>query len=401
MAGNSDIRVLHAITRFPRGGGAERNTFHSVVALQKKGYHVDLLIGRSGDPRAFSPDISSSVIRVNSLVRDISPRDDLAALWEIYRIIKKGNYDIVHTHEAKAGVLGRFAAELAGVPVIVHGLHGSLFRNPPTRPIDRCYFVVEKLLAPWTTSYVSVGEDLRNKYISRRIGSPEQYVVVHSGMELDEFIAAGHSPPEQCEKKKEELGIDKHSKIVGMVAALEPRKGHSMAIDAAARVLAAEPDTVFVFVGEGHLRPVLEQKVKDMGLEDKIMFTGFRSDVPEITACFDVAILTSSREGLPQVLVQAAASGRPLVSFEVEGASDVIADGVNGFIVPHGDTSALSEKILFLLGDLSLAREMGARGREIVDHRWSIDTMTEKTCAHYAELADRYLRDLPGRRRLE
>lgn len=377
-------KVLHIITRFLKWGGAERNTYYSIQGLDPDRYRVDLAIGRDSEPALLKDYSYGQVFQVNTLVRDPNPFYDPIALLQLYRIIRSGNYHIVHTHTGKAGILGRLAARMAGVPIIVHGLHGTM--TSPNPILDRIYLFLDRFTGRFTDCFISVGEDLKQRYIERGIGDPSKYRVIHSGMDLDSFYEAGDLPKEKIIEKRRELGVAEDEIIIGKVAALEPRKGHQYAIRAARKLMRDHGNVKFLFVGDGWYRPKLEEMVRRNGLEGSIVFTGYREDIADVMASFDIVILTSLWEGLPQVLVQAAAVGKPIVAFDVEGAKEVVKEGVNGFIVPSKDVDALVEKLDYLLRDPERAKSMGAQGRQIITDQWSISTMQHKTRCLYDEL---------------
>jgi len=345
---------------------------------------VDLAVGRDSQLDLLENYEHGQVFQVKTLVRDPNPLLDLLALFQLYRLIKSGNYDIVHTHTGKAGILGRLAARMAGVPIIIHGLHGTM--TSPNPVLDRIYLFLDRFTGRFTDCFVSVGEDLKQRYIERGIGNPSKYRVIHSGMNLDSFYNAGDLPKEAIIKKRRELGVADDELVIGKVASLEPRKGHKYAISATKELIQHHTNIKLLFVGDGWYRPKLEEMVQQNNLEDSIVFTGYREDIAEVMATFDIVILTSLWEGLPQVLVQAAAIGKPIVTFDVEGAKEVVKDGVNGFIVPLKNVDALTEKVEYLLSDMERARAIGKQGRKIISDQWTIETMQEKTRELYEEL---------------
>jgi len=377
-------KVLHIVTRFLKWGGAERNTYYSIQGLDRDRYEVDLAIGRDSQPDLLSNYAYGRVFQINPLVRDPNPLLDPIALLRLYKLIRANRYDIVHTHTGKAGALGRIAARMAGVPIIVHGLHGTMASPNPI--LDKIYLLLDRFTGRFTDCFISVGEDLKQRYIERRIGDPSKYRVIHSGMDLDSFYKARDLPKEAIIEKRNELGVADDAAIIGKVAALEPRKGYKYAVLAARKLVQNHDNIKFLFIGDGWYRSKLEKMVRQNGLEDSIIFTGYREDVAEVMATFDIALLTSLWEGLPQVLVQAAASGKPIVTFAVEGAKEVVKDGVNGFIVPSKDVDSLVEKVEYLLSDLEKARAMGRQGREIIGDQWTVEAMQEKTRKLYDEL---------------
>jgi glycosyltransferase involved in cell wall biosynthesis len=322
------------------------------------------------------------------MVPNINPVLDFISLCSLYRLLRARRYHIVHTHLAKAGMIGRWAAKLAGVPIIVHGLHGTTFHPKQNRHIRRFFIGLENLTAKFTDCFVCVGKSLRDLYLSQQIGRPESYVVIRSGMDLNAFFAAGKWSNSRVVKKKKELGINPRHPVIGYVASLEPRKGHTFAIKAIDSIASEHPNVVGMFVGEGFYRSKLEQLVNACGLGERIIFTGYRDDIAEVMATFDIKIFTSQWEGLPQVLVQSAAMGKPIVAFDVEGVREVVEDCVNGYVVPLGDSNALAAKVSHFLDDLTRAKEMGWQGRRLIDDSWSIATMTQRTRELYDQLVE-------------
>lgn len=376
-------KILHIITRFMRSGGAERNTYFTIKGLAaKQKYEIDLVIG--GESEIIPKDLGIKIIRLNSLKRDIHPVSEIKALYQLYKLIKEGKYHLVHTHQSKAGMLGRLAAKLAGTPIIVHTLHGPFF-SPSFPSILRWIFILlEKFSARYTDWFISVGENLRDYYLKAGIGKPEKYSVIRSGMNLEKFRQATKLSEEKIKEIKKSLGLNSQAPIVGMVASLELRKGYEDAIQVAQELIKRYPKVKFLFVGSGSFRSKLEKKVKDLGLEHSIIFTGYREDIEKIMMTFDVLVSTSPREGLSQILVQGAILGKPMVSFNVLGAREMIKG--NGFIVPIRDTKAMAQKLDYLLSDLKRAKMMGEKGKNLVNEDWEIETMVKKINQLYQDL---------------
>lgn len=379
------IRVCHVNTRFLRAGGA-KNTLFTVAGLDKTRYEIDLVVGHD----VFRPQVDAvaglGLIVVPSMTRDIHPLADLKTLATLTRLFRQKRYQIVHTHLAKAGMLGRFAAGMTGVPIVVHSLHGSTFYDGQRPLARRSYILLERLAGRMTDCYVAVGEDLRDRYLAQNIGEPSQYVVIHSGMDLSRFLAAGALTREDIRVRKAELGIGSDQAVIGAVSSLEPRKGHLYLIKAAKELVEKHPQVTFLLAGEGFYREELERTVAREEMSRHFVFTGYREDIAEVMATFDILALTSLWEGLPQVLVQAAAVGRPIVTFDVEGAREVVKDGVNGFVVPLRGVDRLVEKLDYLLSAPPLAKDMGARGRDLIDDSWTVENMVRQTDDLYQRL---------------
>jgi len=386
---SSKIRVGHVITRFHGAGGA-KNTILTCAGLDKSRFEVDLIVGASADEwRAEGAGVNW--IQIPSMVRLLHPVKDVLAARSLKRLFQEKQYHIVHTHLGKAGILGRWAAHQARVPIIIHGLHGGTF-NPTQNALENAFYRwVEKKAMAWTDKVISVGEDLVQRYLDAGIGSPEDYVIIHSGMDLSAFRQAATMTEAERIAKKQELGLPADAFVAGYIAALEWRKGHHHLIEMMKKLAPQHPHLHLVFAGEGFSEQRLRDLVARAGLNERIHFLGYRNDVPEIMGMLDVKLFVSEREGLPQVLVQADTVGRPILAFEVEGVREVVRDGFNGFIFRQGDVDGLSRALVRFIQNPKLAREMGQNGQSLVDERWDIATMQRKTQELYEEL----LKSLP------
>jgi glycosyltransferase involved in cell wall biosynthesis len=388
------IIVLHIITRLIRGG-ADENTILNIRGLEKDKFKVDLVVGGESDPTILNQLDGINCIKISALKRNIQPWWDVIALLKLVRLIRKNRYLIVHTHTAKAGFLGRIAAKLSGTPIIVHTLHGTTFHDLNNPIVKKIYIALERFVAYFTDKFIAVGDDLKKKYLDQKIGSFEQYTTIHSGFEIAAFIEAGRLSDTARRQELDKIGISEDTIVIGTVSRLEPRKGHVYLFHSAQKIVDQSPNVKFLIAGEGYYRNKLEQQVEQFKLSDSIKFLGYRSDIAKIISIFDVFLLTSLWEGLPRVLVQAALLGKPVVTFDVEGAREVVKHGVNGFIVPLRDTESLAQKLLVFVRNLDLARDMGRHGKEIVGNRWGAVTMIEKTKQVYKDLiaAKNYSKD--------
>ena len=381
------LKVLHVHTRMIRGG-ADENTLFTVNGLDPRRFRVTLVVGGGSEPSMLAKiEPHVQVVEMPELVRDISPRNDMAAFRKLRRHMRAGRYDIVHTHTAKGGILGRFAARAAGVSIIVHTLHGSTFHGALDPVQYRLYWLLEKLTARFTQRIISVGEDLKDRYLTAGISSVERYAVIRSGMDLGQFWTAAAMSTAQKADVRRSLGVPADAPLVGMVARLEERKGYRYFIDMAERVLKQVPTAQFVGVGAGEQLDFLEAEVKRRGLSGQVHFPGFRADIAQVLACLDVAVLTSLWEGLPRALVQAAACSVPAVTFEVEGAREVVKDGVNGYVVPSKDVGQLADRVISLLAHPERARAMGIAGSSLVHDAWTIESMVRDITTVYEALA--------------
>ena len=382
------IKVAHIIARMITGG-ADENTLFTVQGLNKDRYEVDLIMGEEFDESIFDKVKNNNfdIIQIKGLKWKLNFLHDPIVLIKLIKLMRKNHYDIVHTHTTKAGILGRIAGRIAGVPVIVHGLHGSTFEAFDSWLLNWLLFLFERLTGRFTDAYISVSGVLSEKYVERRIGKKENYHTVYSGMQLETFY--GVRGKIDCGKKQRELGISVEDFIIGNVARLETRKGHKFLIDAFKNVVEKQKNShvKLLIIGEGNKREYLESYVHELNLENKVIFTGYREDVEELMAMMDIFVLTSLREGLPRVLVQAAAVGIPSVAFNVDGVPEIIRDDYNGFLVRVGDVEQLAKRIIQYIDHKELLVLHGKNGRELIKGKWSIEDMVEKIDEIYQKLA--------------
>lgn len=381
------IRVLHPITRLIIGG-AQENTMLTAQLLDNAEWDVTIISGpQTGVEGSLIETVQEQGIPLTlepTLVRELNPVKDLLAVFRLMRFMKQGGYTIVHTHSSKAGIVGRWAAKLAGVPVIVHTVHGWAHHDRQ-HPLLRAYYILmEKLTLPITDKLIVVSALNIEKGLQDGIGNASDYVVIRSGIELDRF---GH-PQVAREVTRQALGIPLDAPVVGTVTRLSPQKAPLDFVRAAGMVAKARPETYFVMVGDGPLRADVEALAAEVGIRDHLVLTGLRRDVPELMATFDLFALSSLWEGLPRVLPQAMATGLPLVATATDGSAEAVIDGVNGLLVPPGEPEQLAQALIRLLNDPALARQMGAAGLAQVDE-FSDKRMVAQIEALYRQLLHR------------
>jgi glycosyltransferase involved in cell wall biosynthesis len=394
------VRVLHVITRLILGG-AQENTLLTVIGQQRDPrFRVTLLAGIDLGPEGNLHERARlegvDLVLLPSLVRPIRPLADLRALLALYRVMKSGRFDIVHTHSSKAGILGRIAAHAAGVPVVIHTLHSLVFHEYQAAWKNRLYVGLKRMCAPWTDVIISVNDKTRYIAIASGVGRPEQHVTIHSGMDLTPFVSVSSGLTVEAAKRR--LGIPEDALVVGKIARLFPLKGHDLFFEAAERIARAEPRAHFLLVGNGTLRAELEARARTLGLLPRTLFTGLvpPEQVPAHIQAMDVVVHCSLREGIARVLPQAGAVGKPVVAFHMDGAPEVIREGVSGYLVPPRDTAALADRALFLLGNPALREAFGQEGRRVAVESFGLDRMVSAINAVYWER----LRRLPERAHL-
>ncbi len=376
------LRVMHVITML-EPGGAQRNTLYTVAHLDRERFAPGLLAGPGGllDGEARSlPDVPFATCP--HLRREPRPLRDLRALLDLRRRFRAERPAIVHTHSSKAGILGRLGASLAGVPAIVHTVHGWGFHPGQPPPVRAFYVALERLAARATSRLVAVSRANAETGARARIAPAAAFRVIRSGVELARFRDAAGSGAFRAE-----LGIGPGVPLVGMVACLKPQKLPVDFVRVAARVAEKFPAAVFVLAGDGVLRPAVEEAAARAGLGDRFRLLGWRDDPERIVGDLDVLVLTSLHEGLPRVVPEAMAAGRPVVATAVDGTPEAVTDGVTGFLAPPGDVVGLADRVARLLGDADLRERFGAAARERCGE-WDIDRMVRDQEALYAELAE-------------
>lgn len=364
------IKVAHVITRLDLGG-AQQNTLHTVRTLDRARFAPLLVCGEGGffDDEV-RQDGSFRTCFISSLVREVSPARDLLALFQLANLFLSEKPDVVHTHSSKAGILGRLAAALAGVPVVVHTYHGFGFHERQNPLVKFSYVALERLCALFTTRLVYVSR-ANAQYAQRQgLGSADGATIIRSGVRLADFPAAVDK-----DKLKMSAGIGRHKTLAVSIGNLKPQKNAADFVAAAAKAAAAAPEARFVFIGDGPQRKALEAKAFALGLNDRFFFLGWRRDGAQWLAAADVFALTSLWEGLPRALVEAMRTGLPSVCYATDGVVDVLKDGENGFLIPAGDVDAFADKLTRLLTDETLRQKLGAAARASFGPEFDIDGM--------------------------
>jgi len=382
----SKIKIVRIISRLNIGGPA----IHTILLnseLNKCGYDDILLCGKAADSEGDMMDLADakkvSPVMIPAMGREISLTKDLKAFFSIYSIIRKNRPDVVHTHAAKAGALGRMAAFLSGVPVKIHTFHGHIFDGYFSPAKARVFTLIEKFLACFSDKVVVVSDGVRDEIVNKlKIVPPQKCVVVKLGLELDKFInakARGNF------RKSIEVGEDEI--LVGIVGRLVPIKNHRMFLDAARDVMAGSPGVKvrFIVVGDGELRGSLETYAKELGLGSAVIFTGWVRELADVYEDLDVVALTSLNEGTPVSLIEAMASARPVISTNVGGVKDLIRDGGNGYLVESRDVKGFSDKLLSLIKDSGKRIEFGSVGRESVCKAYSKARLVDDIKKLYTE----------------
>ena len=381
------MRVTHVITRLIVGG-AQENTVASVLGLrQKAGLEVDLIAGPTRGPEgSLEPALagcSALLTIVPELVRPLHPWKDARAWQKLTGLFRARQPQLVHTHSGKAGVLGRLAAARAGVPIILHTIHGPSFGSFQGWSANALFRSAERYAARVTTHFVTVAEAMKRQYLAVGIGRPDQYTKIFSGFALEPFLDSTNDL-----QLRARLGLAPDDIVIGKIARLFKLKGHDDLLAIAPALVRKCPRVKFLLVGDGPWRGRLENRARSLGLEKHVIFTGLvaPSAVPPIVGVMDLLVHLSLREGLPRALPQALAAARPVVAYDADGANEVCLENETGFLVAPGDLPGLSERLLRLAQDPALRQRLGCRGQQFVQERFGVQHMVDDLYQLYLRL---------------
>jgi len=312
---------------------------------------------------------------------NLRPRD-IRAFFKLFRLIADERPHIVHTHTAKAGFLGRLAARLARVPIVIHTYHGHVLDGYYGFLRNWLLHQMERGLALTSDRIVAISPLVKQDLLTYRIAPPEKISVIPLGLDLEPFF--------QCGSLKggfrRELGLNPDTSLVGILGRIFPIKNHYLFLESAARVVEEESNVRFVIVGDGVLRSNIETYAQNLGIRDQVIFTGWRRDLPRIYADLDLLVVSSNNEGTPVSAIEAMASSCPVVATRVGGIPDIVQNHETGYLVPPKQPQALASAILELIRDSKKAEQMGQCGQQFVKRKFSVDRLVSDTENLYEEL---------------
>ena len=356
--------ICHIVTKLELGG-AQFTTLFTVAHLDRVRFRPILITGEPGllDDEARKLE-GVEFYQVPSLVRLIRPWRDLRAFVELTRLLKSLKPAIVHTHSSKAGILGRWAAWLAGVPIIIHTIHGYGITPAQPRWLQFLLIGLERLTGLITTRWILVSEADAVKGLRWKLFRQGAFMVIRPGADTRVFQGS-RLPISDTGEFRAECGVGSEHLLVGTVAPLKPQKAPQDFVAVAARVCARVPAARFVWVGDGELRPGVEAAIRRAGLEGRIRLAGWRRDIPDVMRAMDLFLLTSHWEGLPQVLLQARANCVPIVATRAGGSAEAFVEGKHGWLCDPGDIEALAAQVIRLLMDSAERERMRRNGGHI------------------------------------
>jgi glycosyltransferase involved in cell wall biosynthesis len=381
---NRRIRVLLVITRLTIGG--DTNVVLDIASYLNNHSHfeahlaVGLVPEHEIDLTYLANERAIPTKVIPSLVNRINPWLNLRAILELRAHIREGKYDIVHTHSSVAGVVGRLAAVLAQVPVIVHHVHGWGLQEDMSKVLRTLYLGLERFCARFTDRIITVSRATLQKGLAYRICQEDKFALIYNGIHLENFR-------QQIDKQKvfSELGLDPECKIVGMIGRLDKQKNPLDFIRAAAMAAKDYPKVQFLIAGDGSLRPECESLINELNLAGRFFLLGYRNDINKILSVLTFTVLSSLWEGLPVVFQESMSAGKPIVANDIDGARDVIINGETGYLVTPHQPREMADRMLDLLNNNELCYKMGINAKQSSE-RFSSERMFQEIEFLYREL---------------
>lgn len=380
------VKILRIISRLNIGGPTV-HAVHLTEGLDPARFESVLVSGQEGADEGSLLDwararhVQPAVVPAMRSEFSVKARD-IAALSTLYQLIRYHRPAIVHTHTTKAGVLGRLAATLARVPVIVHTFHGHIMHGYYGPVRNALLRGLEAALARVTDAVVAVSEQVKLDLVRYGVAPESRIRIVPLGLDLDPFLRAQRAGG----RFRAEIGVDSGERLIGIVGRLYPIKNHLLFFEMASRLASADGRWRFVIVGDGPMRTTLERHSRTIGLNGRAVFTGWRRDLPAIYSDLDALVISSDNEGTPVAAIEAMASGCPVVATRVGGLEDVITAGVTGQLVPPRDAGLLAEAVKTLVEDTDAGLEMGERAREEARQRFNVRRLIHDIESLYEEL---------------
>ena len=381
------MKIVHAIARL-NVGGAALSVVELAAEQRRRGHDVLVVAGTIPPGEASMEHVAVELdvpyLRLAALTRELSPRDDLAAVSSLRRLLRTRRPDVLHTHTSKAGTTGRVAALLAGRAPrgVVHTFHGHVLSGYFDPRRERVFRLIERGLAHATDRIVAVSEQVRDDLVRFRIAPPEKISVVQYGFDLGARV--GDAAAHRAEKRKE-AGVDGDTFVVGWAGRLAEIKRPLDLV----RTIAEIPDARLVIAGDGDLRPAVESLAVELGVADRIEILGYVEDMGAWYGAFDAFLLTSANEGAPVVAIEALAAGIPVVATDAGGTRNVVDDGETGYLAPIGSVNLLASRLSQLRDDPELRAQLGSLGAERMRERFSTTRMADEIDAVYAQILRR------------
>jgi len=374
------LRICHIITRLIIGG-AQENTVLSCEGLHARGHEVTLISGPTTGPEGslVGRVIQGGYRYIESppLLRNVNPWHDLWAYVDLCKLLRDLRPDVVHTHSSKAGILGRLAAHRVGAPRIVHTIHGMSFNRTQAALTQWAYRAAERRCGRCTHRFVSVSNAMTDQAVAAGLAERARFTTIYSGMETDTFDPAKYDR----EAVRRAWGVGAEHVVIGTIARLFRNKGYEDLVPAMAQAAAENALLRFVWIGGGAQRHEYEQQLAALGIRERVILTGLvqPDEIPGLLSGIDVLVHASRWEGLPRAAVQALLMEKPVVSFDIDGAPEVVRQNETGLLVPLGDHNALAAGMVELARDAARRATTGQAGRRLClpmfDHRRMVEQL--------------------------
>ena len=378
------LAILHVHT-LPVISGSGINTLLTMKGSRDRGHRVALSCAYEGRLTEATRSEGMTVHLVSQMGREVNLLLDLAAVVQLTKLIRRHGFDLVHTHNSKAGFIGRLAARRAGVPLTIHTVHGFAFHDAESALRRMAFRILERVAARWCDGMIFISKPLLDWAAREGIGTGIPSAVIYSGIDLDAFRSA------DATNFRRRYGIAEARLVVGMVSKLWEGKGHEVLLRAwkgaleAARVA---PEPLLLIVGEGPLEAKLRRLVTAHHLDSSVLFAGFQSDVPAVTAALDAAVLPSLFEGMGRVVLEAMAAGKPIIASDVGGIPDLVRHGENGLLVPPGDHESLRQALVEIMTRPELRRRLGSSGWGGFQREYTSSHMVEQIHRFYEQIGN-------------
>ena len=371
------IKILHVITHLPIGG-AQDNTLYTIELLDKEKYDISLCCNLNGELVERAKNIQSvNIFDIPFLCREVNPYKDIRAFIILYKLFKKENYTIIHTHSSKAGLLARLAAMLNKTPIVIHTIHGFAF-NDFMNVFKKSFFInVEKLLAKWTNVLITVSNLNKKKIIDLNIAKETKLKNIYSGIDLKLFTNKNNI------EFRKELNLKSNHILLGSVGRLSFQKDPITMINAFDIVAKRFPNAHLVLVGEGELRSIIVDRIDQLHLNDRVHLTGNKNNPWKIYHSLDLFIMSSIYEGLGRSITEALSCGVPVVCTSVEGVPEIVRDNKTGILVPPKDVIALADGVIKSLNNMEASKKMARKGRKFVNDNFDVNKMVRDIDALY------------------
>ncbi len=370
-------RIIH-IQVLPILSGVQKSMLDIISRLDPNKYDITVLCQTEGDLTQALKQKNIRFITLPELKREINPYYDFLAFLKLYKLLKHGKYDLVHTHSSKPGIIGRLAAKAAGIKCIVHTVQGFAFHEHSSNVQIFLVRLLEKLAGMASHKVIFVNSKDRDIASKMKLVPNQKMVTIHNGVDLNQFNSANGL--------KNGNGIKKNGAMVGMVARLWEQKAPQDYIASIPKVVAKMPDAKFLVIGDGPLETELKKMSDKLGIEKNVQFLGWRQDINDLLKVIDVVVLPSLWEGLPVAILEAMALSKPIVATNIKGNNELVVHGETGYLVKPGNPEEISSYVLKLLNDQPLAKKMGRLGYSRVKEKFALNKIVEQTSSLYENL---------------